>query len=298
MNELELDLNIENYELDDILKLFKLNINFDKEDLKKSKKIVLMTHPDKSGLSPNYFRFYLNAYKIIVEIWEYKNKSEKNDNNNELDDTFQFSDSQKKILDNTVKQKNVKEFNKWFNIEFEKMNILKEEDEYGYGNWLKSNEDISQLSQLGKIDDILEMKKKKLRENEVVLNKNMNELYFNGMSASLLTGDAPETYSSELFSNLKYEDLYKAHTETVVPVTMDDFYNVKKFNNVDEYKHHRNNEKVIPLSEMKSLDYLKNKTKMEDGYSTNRAYKLAKQSEKNNVNNTLFWGNLMKLQNY
>ena len=36
-----MDLNIENYDLDDILKLFKIPKNFLEEDLKAAKKIVL-----------------------------------------------------------------------------------------------------------------------------------------------------------------------------------------------------------------------------------------------------------------
>ena len=45
-----LDLNIHNYELNDLLALFKLPFHFDDSDLKNAKRIVLKTHPDKSGL--------------------------------------------------------------------------------------------------------------------------------------------------------------------------------------------------------------------------------------------------------
>lgn len=128
--------------------------------------------------------------------------------------------------------------------------------------------------------------------------KNVNEMCFNNGSSNL-SGDAPETYSSDVFSNLKYEDLHRAHTETVIPVTIDDFYKVKKFNSVDEYKRHRSEVLITApvLSEIQANEYLKNKTKMEDEYSTNRAYKLAKQSEQIRANQQIFWGNLMKLEN-
>ena len=53
MDDLDLDLN--NYELDDILNLFKLDYNFDEAALKQAKKIVLQTHPDKSKLPKEYF---------------------------------------------------------------------------------------------------------------------------------------------------------------------------------------------------------------------------------------------------
>ena len=36
-----------------------------------------------------------------------------------------------------------------------------------------------------------------------------------------------------------YEDLKKAHTETVVPVTREDFERTKKFKSVESYRRHR-----------------------------------------------------------
>jgi hypothetical protein len=285
-------LDIEKYDLDDILKLFKLERNFDEKDLKNAKKIVLLTHPDKSGLHPDYFRFYSNAYKIIFEIWEFKNKSEKTEKANDL---FDMSESQKSVLDKTIKTKKTsKKFNEWFNNEFDKMNVITNEDETGYGNWLKSEDDISLSNDANELDK----KKRQLRENELMVYKNVNEMCFNNGSSNL-AGDAPETYSSDVFSNLKYEDLHRAHTESVIPVTMDDFYNVKKFNSVDEYKRHRSEALITSqvLSDIQANEYLKHKTKMEDEYSTNRAYKLAKQSEQFRANQQVFWGNLMKLEN-
>jgi hypothetical protein len=62
MNCSELDMNIDNYELQDLLDLFHLDYNFNEEDLKKTKKTVLMTHPDKSNLSKEYFLFFSAAY--------------------------------------------------------------------------------------------------------------------------------------------------------------------------------------------------------------------------------------------
>ena len=68
------DLNIENYDLEDILNLFSIQKNFTEQDLQKAKKMVLMTHPDKSRLSPDYFRFYTKAYKKLYFIWQFKSK--------------------------------------------------------------------------------------------------------------------------------------------------------------------------------------------------------------------------------
>ena len=41
------------------------------------------------------------------------------------------------------------------------------------------------------------------------------------------------SFQSDPFSKLKYDDLKKAHSETVVPVTQEDYQNVKKYKNVN-----------------------------------------------------------------
>ena len=53
------NLNIDNYELVDLLALFKLDFDFNEQDLKQVKKTVLQTHPDKSQLDKKYFLFLL-----------------------------------------------------------------------------------------------------------------------------------------------------------------------------------------------------------------------------------------------
>ena len=63
-----LDLNIDNYDFDDILNLFEINIDFNENDLKKCKSKVLLMHPDKSNLNKDFFIFYSKAYKILVMI--------------------------------------------------------------------------------------------------------------------------------------------------------------------------------------------------------------------------------------
>ena len=69
----ELDLNIDNYELTDLLNLFQLDYDFDESGLKKAKKIVLQTHPDKCELDNEYFLFFSAAYKIIFSIYSFYN---------------------------------------------------------------------------------------------------------------------------------------------------------------------------------------------------------------------------------
>lgn len=63
----KLDLNIHNYELNDLLNLFKLPFHFEESHLKEAKKMVLKTHPDKSGLDKEYFLFFFSSIQIFIE---------------------------------------------------------------------------------------------------------------------------------------------------------------------------------------------------------------------------------------
>jgi hypothetical protein len=61
----EIDLNIDNYELQDILNLFNINYDFGEKEMRIAKKIVLQSHPDKSKLDKKYFLFFTKAYKYL-----------------------------------------------------------------------------------------------------------------------------------------------------------------------------------------------------------------------------------------
>jgi hypothetical protein len=301
-----MDLNIDNYDLDDILNLFKLPKNFLEEDLKAAKKIVLKTHPDKSGLPPDYFRFYSQAYKKIYFIWKFKSSSRDN-NSTSYDEIMtndekvgHFSEHKKSTLNEFLSTNHLKEgknFNKWFNEHFEKNKIHNDEETNGYGEWLKSNEDIDEEKKISYTQMGEEIEKKKQQVRSLVVHKGINELHSNFSGASNLTGDSPECFSSDLFSSLQYEDLRKAHIESVIPVTMDDYNNVKKFKNLNEYNNYRNSQDIVPLSEIQAAEYLNNKNKYEEIQTTNRAYKLAQQLEETSKNQSNFWGSIMKIKN-
>jgi hypothetical protein len=307
------DLNIENYDLDDILNLFRISKDFDENDLKIAKKIVLKMHPDKSGLHPDYFRFYTQAYKKVYFIWKFKmtSKGDKTYENiiqehtnpltNDEDDKTPYLGEHKKDLLkdflSTNKMETGKNFNKWFNDQFERNKIQSEEETNGYGDWLKSNDDMDDDKKISYTQMGEEIEKKKQQLRSVVVHKGIDELYANFSGASNLTGDSPECFSSDLFSSLKYEDLKKAHVESVIPVTMEDYNNVKKFKNLNEYNNYRNSQDNTPLSEIQANEYLNNKNKIEKNQSTDRAYKLASQMEESTKNQDKFWSSMMKIKN-
>ena len=143
-----------------------------------------------------------------------------------------------------------------------------------------------------------EIDKKKAQMRSLILYRDVEDPYATGVSASQIVGDAPSSYSSGLFSSLAYEDLKRAHTETVIPVTMEDFHNKTKYNSVDEYKQARSIQDISTqvLSEQQSIEYLRNREKMEGKEATDRAYKLAKQTEEADKKNKEFWSRILHIE--
>ena len=76
-----IDLNLENYNLTDLLNLFKLDIYFKEEDLKTAKTMALKTHPDKSRLDQKFFVFFMRAYRRIEQIYNFRKKKEQDIHN-------------------------------------------------------------------------------------------------------------------------------------------------------------------------------------------------------------------------
>jgi len=284
----ELDLDLKNYELNDILNLFNLDYDFDKRQLKQAKKIVLMTHPDKSGLDKDYFLFFSSAYKVIYKIYEFRYKSE----NKNTEYTVEKNESNEALLESIKHKKN---FNSWFNSMFEDATKVKNEDNQdGYGDWMSSNEDLdNRIATKDTMNTIIDEKKREIRQltvyNSISELNNNNGLY-------CLTQERPESYSSDLFSKLQYDDLKRAHTETVVPVTMDDYINKKRYNNVMEFQNDRNHNNA-PLSIEQSKMYFNNIKELELKTDIERAYKLARQEEEMRKINNNWWSKLKFLTN-
>src|SRR6056300_1026477 len=121
----EHNLNIHMYSLEELLGLFDLTYNISYDDLKRAKKVVLMTHPDKSKLDSKYFLFYKQAFDVIVRFYDNQNKQSRqatpqntvyhtnNINNN--------NDSQtNKKISSIINDMSKQEFNSKFNDLFDK----------------------------------------------------------------------------------------------------------------------------------------------------------------------------------
>ena len=285
--EPDLDLDIRNYKLQDITKLFNIPLVFNESDLRIAKLAVLQTHPDKSQLPKEYFLFFSSAYKMLYQVYTFR--SGKNRNNKESykdivdEETIDASEDSMKLCVDKVKRLNAAEFNKLFNEHYEKCKIEMEED-VGYEDWFRSQQDdIDDLTNASWDQRVSHIDKKKqtLRENLALVPKNDLQsvnIYGGGSTCGYALGQgAPAEHSSGLFSSLQYEDLKKAHTETVIPVTHEDYVNSKKFNNTHDLKVFRDlNLKSFSYDKEEAVNKKNAQAYQEEEDNTHRAFMMAK----------------------
>ena len=102
MNSMDsLDLNIHNYDLNDLINLFNIPFTFTEEDLKNAKKTVLKTHPDKSRLDKKFFLFFSKAYKYLFKIYQLRKSSTTTNTEYQQDD--HWDNEQNILIDGAIK---------------------------------------------------------------------------------------------------------------------------------------------------------------------------------------------------
>jgi len=261
MMYMDIDLNEDNYDYQELLNLFNLQSNFTYEDLKIAKKKVLMLHPDKSFLDKKYFIFFLKMYEKIKQIYAYTSfhSTQQDDFKKTYEIETHFKDylERKKINPKT----NFKEFSKEFNNMFEKI-YVDNNSEKGYGDWLKSDEDIYDK-------DNIESSRKKVIQNSLIKSSNIEEV---------------DSFTKNKFDGY---DLKESLGKPMIALDIQKEYEKKpKFKNVQEYKEHLSNEDKtnVPLHINQCEEYLNKKNKLLNNQSQNIAYEHMKKQEEINKN--------------
>lgn len=268
-----LDLNIDNYSLDDILSLFHLESDFSEEQLKEAKKMVLMTHPDKSKLEPDVFLFFTKAYKYLYFIFQFRHRNDKT-----IREDLDGDESHSHII---AKIQEKKDFHKVFNELFEEYKMSDAYNEAGYDDWLRSNDDCEESDQQRMVGNQQDMRtafyEEKRRKMALIEYKGVEEIQ--DTSHFQLGREAPANFGSSLFSKLQYEDLKKAHTENIIPVSEQDYDPAQHFRTVTQLQSHRETQNLTPMHQGQVRRYEENKKLLESRENTRRAYLLAKQME-------------------
>lgn len=269
----DIDLNIDNYNLQELLKLFSIKEDFSERDMKNAKKIVLKMHPDKSGLDSKYFFFFSKAYKILYGLYEFRQtntnhhkKYETLDNNNNNNNEII-----KNALDNNIVKKN---FNKWFNELFEKGKIDDEYNSSGYESWLRSDEDLDNFTDLNKEEQEIRLEEKRNKIKTLTKYDEINDIQGGGYN---LLREKPDSYSSDIFSNLQFEDLKKAHQESIIPITSRDINNIEK-RSMSKIKTQRDEKILLPSLEQAKQILSENNSK-DNRNSSELAFRLMREDE-------------------
>jgi hypothetical protein len=381
-----LDLNIDNYNLPDILALFKLPTLFNDVDLKRAKLAVLKTHPDKCQLPKEYFLFFTKAYRIVHQIYTIRHPATNEHYTQRIERTPRTSavpslrcvgkdtlsdpyipidggtataaksvvdygrlmrtegyrpdaddeygrdthERMKRRLDemmtgtttttsNGVAKQNaaakVGEFNQWFNEKFEQYRLKDDEAETGYEAWFRStsNDDDDDDRDEGGDDSgswadkvaRLNQRKQALRNKYALVER--QELEYagdggggGGSGGYDLTRERPQEYSSGIFGNLRYEDLKKAHTESVIPVTEEDYYKTRRFNSINELQTFRDQSRRDLYKQTSKVEqeqlYQQSKMRQEEE-DTRRAFILAKQDEISRDIHKKLYSDIFRLEN-
>jgi len=293
----KLDLNIDNYSLEDIFHLFKITVDFTEKDLKKIKLIVLNTHPDKSSLPNEYFFFFSKAYKIIYNIYLFKNKQGNKQPVDYENVEFLNKTENSVLLDEYLSKNNLKntqEFNVWFNKNFDK---YKNEKEVGYGEWLKSDENIVSTENIKKTEMNDFLKEQKRKSQALIKIDKIEEFSFQNSSYYDLNEHEKNSFTDRS-SSLQFNDLKQAHIETLIPVVEDDYFLMKKYNNVNEMKSFRDSQDVSykPMSKEESLTYWKTLEKQNEDKCVKTAFYYAQQTEEILKKEEQFWSSIKNIK--
>jgi hypothetical protein len=232
--------------------------------------------------------FFSKAYKRLYSIYEFQNKS----TSKTYKDQDFFDESNRNVLDVMFKKnkefKDPKNFNSWFNDSFEK-HRMENPIEQGYGDWLKSDEGIMNISEnvtKGNMNEIFEQKKKQIQALSVY--QGVTDTFSSSLGGSLLLDEG--NYSSDT-----YTDLRQAYTETLIPVTLEDYERMPKYNNFNEYKKQRDNVDTTPLTKEQGERMLYNKEAELEQQSAALAFKYAKEAEMAKQKQKGFWGDIKQI---
>ena len=258
-----MDLDINNYTLIELLNLFKLPVDFDEADLKNAKKIALMTHPDKSKLPSAYFDFFRQAYRIVSHVHQVRTSGKGTDESVDED-----SDDKKSAAIKFVKSPN---FQKEFNALFERSYVRPSEEAEGYGDWLKSQENIS---------DSFEERKRDARQIIAAPNVEPSGTALNVASVGQGKG--------------VYADLKHVYTLGSV-VGVSESEDLPEARTAEQEKFERS-KKIAPLSEKEAQRFLMEEAARKGEEDAHRAFNLMRHNLQQEHQTKGFWSHLLRLK--
>ena len=254
------NLDIQNYSFYELLDLFDLDHNeVSLADLKRAKKLVLMLHPDKSKLGPEYFLFYKKAFEIVVRMYDNVQKvSQRVEDTEYVAETSSIDSKQfNKNINNIPKETFQKNFNEMFEKHM-KPPVNTERNDWFTQEDALYNQQAANPSQMGVA-------------LEQIKNKQQSLVKYNGIvpmysqkGNSFYDDEEDDGYvCSDPFSKLKFDDLRKVHKDqTVFSVKESDLQNVPRYRSVDDYERARDVRQIKPMERSKAQVMMEEQEKM------------------------------------
>ena len=153
MSKIQHNLDIQTYNLDELLSLFDLSYDFDVEQLKQAKKKVLFLHPDKSKLPSDYFLFYKKAFEIVYSFYVEKTKQQRNVPKEKIEYYSNNDTSVRNEISGVMKNMKAKDFQNKFNELFEKNMVLTQDTTKN--EWFKDMNPIYNQEVKGSVNDAI-----------------------------------------------------------------------------------------------------------------------------------------------
>lgn len=259
------NLNINTYSLEELLSLFDLSYDITVEGLKKAKKKVLMLHPDKSRLSPEYFIFYKKAYEVVFNFYEERNRQTRNLPTEPIKYIPTNQDNRTaKQINKVISGMKEEQFQESFNDMFEK-NMMKKPDT-SRNEWFQKAEPIYDID--------AEVSSKNLgKAFETIKEKNTGMVRYRGVETLQSNSGAGTSFyddddtgddyvTCDPFSKLKFEDLRKVHKDqTILTVSEKDYQKVQTYNSMDHLIQERGKQTLTPLEKTQAERLLEEQQK-------------------------------------
>ena len=236
------NLDVNMYSLTELLGLFDLTYDLDIEGIKRAKKKVLMTHPDKSNLPSEYFLFYKRAFEMVYGLYEEQSRQ----NRRVPSEPVEYKPATAAVKGTVIKTEG---FNQKFNEIFEKTMVVAPDPTRN--EWFKSEaalySDISDKNINRAFETI------KSQQTGIVRYRGVETMKSAG-GTNLYDDDADDSYvTCDPFSKLKYDDLRKVHKDqTILAVGDSDYEKIQKYNSMDHLVQARGRQQLSPLEKTES----------------------------------------------
>jgi hypothetical protein len=234
------NLDLSSYSLAELFGLFDMTYEMMSADnMRRAKNKVMMLHPDKSKLPPDYFLFYKKAFDTIHNYYNEHNRL----NQRVPSENPEYNPEKPSAKIRTIDED--KDFQRKFNDLFEQ-NMSSMPDPRR-NDWFKDEKPIydDKIAKMGR-DQAFETIKSK--QSALIRHRDGVQTLMGG-GTKLYDDDTDDTYvSCDPFSKLKFEDLRKVHKDqTVFSVSERDFERVQTFTSTEHLARERGQQDLKPM---------------------------------------------------